>query len=370
MSIPVVSRIGYVPALDGIRGILIIAVIGVHYFGYPIGADTSMDVFFALSGFLITTLLLEERDRKDRVSLPGFYRRRAYRLLPALFTVLGAYVIVTQASPRGLEQTAAGGFYAANIVMASGSHLLDGTPMLVYWSLAQEEQFYLLWPLLLVLLLKRGVRESRIAKALVGLVIVLAIYRAMLAVGGATASRIYLGPDTHADGLILGCVLAFVRRQGLRVPQFAGWLGLGALFATYAFVSPTLGPIAYGLLPMSIAATLLVGAAIEPGVLSRCLSFRPLAWLGVMSYSLYVWHLFVFWLFGWQRPLLALPVALVVGALSYYKIEKPLRTAFRSRRTPAAETQSAPALSSEAPRRTPRIPSVLEPNDAALHANG
>ena len=199
MSIPVVSRIGYVPALDGIRGILIIAVIGVHYFGYPIGADTSMDVFFALSGFLITTLLLEERDRKDRVSLPGFYRRRAYRLLPALFTVLGAYVIVTQVSPRGLEQTAAGGFYAANIVMASGSHLLDGTPMLVYWSLAQEEQFYLLWPLLLVLLLKRGVRESRIAMALVGLVIVLAIYRAMLAVGGATASRIYLRTG-HARG--------------------------------------------------------------------------------------------------------------------------------------------------------------------------
>ena len=99
---------------------------------------------------------------------------------------------------------------------------------------------------------------------------------------------------------------------------------------------------------MSVAATLLVGAAIEPGALSRCLSFRPLAWVGVISYSLYVWHLFVAWLLNWQEPFVALPVSLVVATLSYYKIEKPLRTAFRFGSPPAGEVQPAPALSGEA----------------------
>ena len=221
---------------------------------------------------------------------------------------------------------------------------------------------------MLLFLLKRGMPESRIAKGLVGVVIALALYRSMLTLGGATTARIYCGPDTHADGLLLGCLLALVRRRGLRVPQFAGLVGLVGLLAGYAFVSPTIGPVAYCLLPMSVAATLLVGAAIEPGVLSRCLSFRPLAWIGVISYSLYVWHLFVAWLLNWQEPLVALPVSLVVATLSYYKIEKPLRTALRSQRTPA-DVQPAP-VGEAAGRQRPGITSVLEPNDAALHANG
>ena len=157
-------RLGHLRALDGLRGIAILGVIGMHLFNEPSGGFYGVDLFFVLSGFLITTLLLEEWDKTGGVSLPGFYRRRAYRLLPALFTVLALWVIVTRASPRGFEQAAAGGFYIANIVNALGSNLLGGTPLVVFWSLAQEEQFYLLWPLVLILLLKRGMPESRIAK--------------------------------------------------------------------------------------------------------------------------------------------------------------------------------------------------------------
>ncbi len=100
-----VRRLSYVPALDGLRGAGVVTVIAVHYFGYPTGGAFSMEMFFALSGFLITTLLLEERDRTGVISLTAFYRRRAYRLLPALFAVLAAYLVVMSASPgRALEQ--------------------------------------------------------------------------------------------------------------------------------------------------------------------------------------------------------------------------------------------------------------------------
>jgi peptidoglycan/LPS O-acetylase OafA/YrhL len=337
-----VKRLGHVSSLDGLRGVAILAVIGMHYFDQPKGGFYGVDLFFALSGFLITTLLLEERDRTGRIALAAFYRRRAHRLLPGLFTVLAAYAVAMWSSPvRALEQIAAGAFYTANIVLASGSHLLDDTPLVPFWSLAQEEQFYLLWPLLLALLLTRRVRESRIARTLACVLIVLAAYRVGLRLAGASALRLYCGPDTHADALGLGCLLALLRRGGFRVPQVAGWLGLAALLVAFALLSPTAGPIAYGLAPMSIAGALLVGAALEPGLLSRCLSFRPLVWLGVISYSLYLWHLFFFWLLDWREPLLALPLTLVVATFCYYKVESPLRTAFRPRLTPTIEAQPA-----------------------------
>jgi peptidoglycan/LPS O-acetylase OafA/YrhL len=338
-----------------------VTVIAVHYFGYPTGGAFSMEMFFALSGFLITTLLLEERDRHGGISLRRFYTRRAHRLLPALFTVLAAYLVISGSPRQALEQVGVVIFYVTNVVMASGSHLMGvdrsgpfWSALSPFWSLALEEQFYLLWPLVLLVLLRRGVRESRIAVALACLFVGLVAYRAGLGLAGASWNRLYFGPDTHADGLVLGCLLALLCRRGLRVPQLAGWLALGALLVAFV-ITPELphavGAIAYGLGPMSIAGALLVGAALEPGFLSRCFSLRPVVWLGVISYSLYLWHMFVFWLFNWQAPLVALPVTLVIATVSYYKIEKPLRTAYRNRRpapvaaepAPVVEAQPAPA---------------------------
>ncbi len=334
------KRLGYVPALDGLRGIAILAVIGVHAFGKPLGGFYGVDLFFVLSGFLITTLLLEEHDRSGGIAMGSFYRRRAYRLLPGLLAVVAAYTALTVASPRALEQVAAGALYGANFVLASGSHLVDGTPFVPFWSLAEEEQFYLLWPLLLLLLLRREVRESRVAWALAGLVVVLVAYRSGLALAGASYTRLYYAPDTHADGLVLGCLLALLRRRGLRVPELLGWLGLAALVVAFAFPS-LVGGEAFELAPASIAAALLTGAAMEQGLLSRCLSFRPLVWIGLISYSLYLWHFFCLELFDW-RTQVALPVALVVSALCYYKVERPLRRGFRARLGPVVEAEPAP----------------------------
>jgi peptidoglycan/LPS O-acetylase OafA/YrhL len=334
------KRLGYVPALDGLRGVAILAVIAFHTFDAPLGGFYGVDLFFVLSGFLITTLLLEENDRAGGISLRGFYRRRAYRLLPGLFTVLAVYAALMLASSRALSQVAAGGLYAANFVIASGSHVLNGTPFVPYWSLAEEEQFYLLWPLLLVVLLQRRVRESRVAWALAFLVIGLAAYRAGLALAGASATRLYYAPDTHADGLILGCLFALLRRRGLRIPELAGWLGLAVLVAAFAVPSFAGGP-AFGLAPVSIAAALLTGAVLEQGRLARCFSTRPLVWLGLISYSLYLWHFFCLEVFDW-RAQFALPAAFAAAALCYYKVERPLRKGFRARLSPVLETQSAP----------------------------
>ena len=323
------KRLGYVPALDGLRGIAILAVIGVHAFGKPLGGFYGVDLFFVLSGFLITTLLLEEHDRSGGIAMGAFYRRRAYRLLPGLLAVVAAYTALTVASPRALEQVAAGALYGANFVLASGSHLVDGTPFVPFWSLAEEEQFYLLWPLLLLLLLRREVRESRVAWGLGAILLGLMAYRYGLAADGASATRLYYAPDTHANGLVLGCLLALLRRRGLRVPAFVGWIGLAGLLAAFAFPPFTHG-LSFGLDPATIAAALLTGAALEQGLLSRCLGFRPLVWLGLISYSLYLWHFFCLELFDW-RTQIALPVALIVSALCYYKVERPLRRGFRAR---------------------------------------
>jgi peptidoglycan/LPS O-acetylase OafA/YrhL len=341
--------------MDGIRGLGALAVISAHYFHGTQGAGYSIEVFFALSGFLITTLLLEERDCMGSISLSAFYRRRAHRLLPALFTVLAAYAVFMSGSHvRALEQVAVGLFYATNIVMASGSHLMGissqapfWSALSPFWSLAQEEQFYLLWPLLLVLLLRRNIRESRIAVILACALIGLALYRLGLGLAGASWNRLYFGPDTHADGLVLGCLLGLLRRRGLRVPQWAGWLGLVPFFGLIAWNLPlpdAASEIAIGLTPLAIAATLIVGAALEPGLFSRCLSFRPVVWVGLISYSLYVWHMFVFWLFNWQDPLVALPVTLAIGTFSYYKIEKPLRNAYRNRRPALVAAEPGPVV--------------------------
>src|SRR5258707_14914511 len=152
------ARLGYVPALDGLRGVAILLVLGRHAFTTPVGGGYGVDLFFVLSGFLITALLLEERDKTGQVSLNGFYRRRARRLFPALAVMLTAFIaieIVKDRAAEGFRTTLWGAFYTTNIAQAWFPHLIGRPPVSVLWSLAQEEQFYLLVPLALLLLLPR-----------------------------------------------------------------------------------------------------------------------------------------------------------------------------------------------------------------------
>jgi peptidoglycan/LPS O-acetylase OafA/YrhL len=322
------QRLGYVPALDGLRGIAILLVIGRHYWHIPHGGGgAGVNLFFVLSGFLITTLLLEERAATGRISLSGFYHRRARRLLPALAVLLVGY-LAGAAAKGGFHEAGraalAGAFYTANIAQAYWPHLIGGQPIGVLWSLSLEEQFYLVWPILLIAALRLGMGRRTIM-ALVAMLIVAGWgWRVWLTVQGASEARILASPDSHADALLAGVLLAFVlfvprkRDEGLAVIALF-------LFGTVA----VLGPIEALNGPwVDIGAFGVIFFAIQDGSwLGRALSWRPLVEIGLISYSLYLWHGVVLsWFGGSNRPI-ALAVAVAVAWLSYRFVERPFRRA-------------------------------------------
>jgi len=321
------EKLGYRPALDGVRGIAILLVLVYHAGLIPAGYY-GVDVFFVLSGFLITTLLLEEHGGTGRISLAAFYGRRARRLLPAVGVMLAAaasvYVGLGQFDLPLLGYLAACLFYVANIVRASGHMFPPGLGHM--WSLAQEEQFYLLWPPLLILALRRY-SLRRIAIALAAAIAIAVAWRGYLtAVDGPTA-RVIMAPDTRADALLVGCLLAVARMQGFQPGRLLRPAGLAALAAVIA-ASLTV----WGLTPMlligrpgiAIVTALVVAVAVEQrSLLARLLSFAPLVRLGVVSYSLYLWHLFAYNVV--QDVPLKLALALLLAAGSYRYIEQPFR---------------------------------------------
>jgi peptidoglycan/LPS O-acetylase OafA/YrhL len=334
-------RLGYVPALDGLRGVAILGVLGVHLFGLS-GGFYGVDLFFVLSGFLITTLLLEEHDRTGRVSLRAFYIRRARRLMPALCAVLVLIAVVGPLyySPALLASIVASGLYAANIVRGFGtSDFLNATPAAHLWSLAQEEQFYVLWPVAL-LSLRRRLTERRLMTLLAAGFVLLVLYRAGLAVAGAGWHRIYYAPDTHMDGLVLGCLVACARRRGLTtVPALAGCAAFALVVAAFALGAQTVPWSVGGMPVVEIAAAALVLAALSPGPVSLALSARPLVWIGALSYSLYLWQIPAMWLTGWDDRWGALALTAALTLVSYYVIERPFRR-------PRARAIAVPAAAS------------------------
>jgi len=335
-----VERLGYVPALDGLRGIAILAVTGLHFVGLQ-GGFYGVDLFFVLSGFLITTLLLEEHDRGRAISLRSFYIRRARRLLPAVGALLIVYVsfgVLAHRSGRALVLAAEGGTYVANFVRAfAHPDPLPGTPLNVLWSLAQEEQFYLVWPLLLIVILRSRVRAERVVRILCVFFLALVAYRVGLAAAGASWHRIYFAPDSHADGLVAGTLLAYLRRRGVRVPTVVAVLAPVAFLVATVIGAETIAWSVFGLPVVEAAAAILVLSALESGYLASALSLRPLVWVGTISYSLYVWGHFGTWLApGESERWLGFALTVAFGLASYYLIERPFRAGRSGRLKPAA----------------------------------
>jgi peptidoglycan/LPS O-acetylase OafA/YrhL len=313
--------------LDGLRAVAIAVVVLVHAAGLPYGGVLGVDLFFVLSGFLITTLLLEELADTGRVSLKGFYARRARRLFPALAVLLAFYVVVaTMRGENGWRVVALGGLYSGNVVQA----FVNPDPILGHgldhlWSLGQEEQFYLLWPILLALL----ARSRRLVLWLALITGTLVLYRIGLVLTGARHMRLYMGPDTHADGLTAGALLGALRfaRGGLTVPEWVGKSG-GAAFLAAVILRPESSYWeGFGLPFVELACVMLVAAAVGGTDLARVLAWRPLVWVGVISYSLYLWHYVIVWLFGLDsfRPWYTIPLSVVAAWLSYRFVEQPFR---------------------------------------------
>lgn len=370
-------RLGHVPALDAIRGIAILLVLAVHSGrvlpgGLVPGGVLGVDLFFVLSGFLITSLLLNEWDRDGRISFGGFYRRRALRLLPALVVMLGVVTVVaafTVDDFRGefvwvLSSLA----YVTNL--ASLQERGIGAENLQHmWSLSQEEQFYLVWPLLLVLVLRARVRPRTLAVALGGLTVTVIAYRALLETAGASLGYLWYAPDTRSDGLILGCLAGVLFSYGL-VRQIPLWLPSVLLVpACIAVVALSLESRWHAVLLLPafcISATVvLLASVLHPRWwFTRLIDRAWLRGLGKISYGLYLWHWPIFFAFGWK---LGLPLALLVALLSYRFVEQPFlhrRHAHQTRHSviprtpPALPANVAPATPLLVPGAPPAPPAV------------
>lgn len=324
------GRLGYRPELDGIRGLAIIAVLLLHA-GLIRGGFIGVDVFFVLSGFLITTLLLEEHHHSGRVDLRAFYVRRMRRLLPALGALLIAittvYVGLGIFSLELLGRLAAGLFYVANIAHALGYVFPQELGHL--WSLAQEEQFYVLWPPLLILALRRQSLRW-IAGALAFAIAVAFVWRGYLTAQQGFTERVWVAPDTRADGLLVGCLVAVMRARGFlsgrgRVLQAAGLGALLGLFAQAMLMGYDVVTLYVGRPACVLAAGVLIAAVVanEDVLAARLMSLRPLVWVGAISYSVYLWHPPIF---AVVPPVpVGLVLSIAIGAASYYWIEQPFR---------------------------------------------
>ena len=337
------SRLGYRPELDGLRGIAILLVMAFHLGGWPRGGELGVDLFFVLSGFLITTLLLEEWDARGSVSLRQFYLRRYFRLFPALAVFIAFFVITVilfanDAVQMRLTGAVFGLTYTSNWVMAFNLPYPEWEiPHL--WTLGIEEQFYLLWPPVLVVFLRRRWGARQTMWLLFGIIVAVLAWRSYLYLQGADLSRLKFATDTRIDQLLVGCLAASVfairAREGTSrspVLMAAGVVaGLFVVWQVAVFDLRSAWTLTLGQTVFAAAAALLVYACVRGTmpVLTRALSARALVFIGTISYSLYLWHFsakgFVERLLGvgsWQAIALEVTFAFIAAVGSYYVVER------------------------------------------------
>jgi peptidoglycan/LPS O-acetylase OafA/YrhL len=353
--------LGYQPALDGLRAIAVLGVLAYHAdLPWAPGGFLGVDVFFVLSGFLITSLLLEATARHGTPDLRRFYLRRARRLLPALFAVLiGSTLLVITLAPdaAGHQQRdlPAALTYITNwVYVLTDQSYFEATgrpPMLEHlWSLAVEEQFYLLWPWVFLLAWRLG--RARIVRrvALIGALLSTAAMLVLSVANGdpeqADPSRVYFGTDTHAMGLLIGAALATAwvpaRARADLAPRpraiidSVGVLALLLLAAVFWRVSED-SELLYrgGFLALSALVALVIVALTHPASrLGGIIGSAPLRYLGTRSYGIYLWHWPVFLvtrpgldvpMTGAANLLLRLGLTLGIAELSYRFLETPIR---------------------------------------------
>ena len=363
---------GRIGGLDGLRAIAVAVVLVYHLMpGLLPGGMVGVDAFFVISGFLITSLLLVERRTTGRIDVRRFWIRRLRRIVPALLAAVAATVAAAACLGGDVllavrRQVLGSVLLVYNWVeIAAGSSYFDQTqPLLLtnVWSLAVEEQFYLVWPLVVIALLARGVSRRRVrAGALLALVLsaASAAWALRLVRDGAPASRVYMGTDTHAFGLMLGAAWALWHGRategadlepqpaGLRrVRGAAGWAGLAGLLVLARVAGETAADGGAGPEPALIIASVCALAVVQAltgevagadGPARRLMSLleaRPLKWLGERSYGLYLWHWPLGVLAFYAIPPTANPWVVAVGVLgltlcaaelSYALIETPVR---------------------------------------------
>jgi peptidoglycan/LPS O-acetylase OafA/YrhL len=347
--------------IQGLRGLAVLLVVVFHAGLGLNGGFVGVDVFFVISGFVITEMLLKEHDATRRIGLPAFYLRRMRRLLPALALVLTVTMALSVlAGPIGATKAALG-TGAAAALFAANAHLFwfqrggyfdvaaDQNLQLHTWSLSVEEQFYLVFPSLLAIALWIGLRRRRRARA-TALVILGAVTLGSFVVswlmstgrspvgGHLQTSFAFYSSLTRAWEFGVGVLLAlaaswYAARAGRRVSSAAAWIGLALVaWAAFALTSSVPFPGLWALAPVVGTGLLLAaGKAHAANGPSRALALKPMAWLGDRSYGWYLWHwpliVFAGALFAgvaWAKPVAAL-VALLAAMASYRWVENPIR---------------------------------------------
>lgn len=365
-----------IPALDGVRAVAVALVLASHG-GIPglRGGFIGVDIFFVLSGFLITSLLLDELAYTGRIDLAGFWRRRAKRLLPALVVMVLAVAAVSHLFPadavtRLRDDAVAAFIWVANwhFITADTDYFTEGgtpSPLQHTWSLGVEEQYYFLWPLLLIgvaaLISAMARRRRRLVQQNTVHLTVFAVaatgalasaVAAVVVVSDASFNRVYFGTDTRAQALLVGAAAsALLVRQWpaltagrsviaskwlRRTAQVVAVLGVVGLAAAAHWATGAVEDFRHGMLILVAVAAVAVIAAValdQRGVVARVLAWRPLVWLGAISYGVYLWHWPVFLVLNGERTgwsglsLFAVRCAatIALAAASWWVIEQPIR---------------------------------------------
>jgi peptidoglycan/LPS O-acetylase OafA/YrhL len=343
--------LGYVPALDGMRGVMTLGVVVAHvYYTYVPGTVLYIDVFFTASGYYITSLLLRDIERRGRIDYKEFYKRRFARILPPFALMLAAYVlfhwIFLASFTTALGQAAIAMSYITNwwaMFDPAGISALGHT-----WTLSVEEQFYLLWPVTFAFIARRFGVSWRLVTAICAIGLAVWGWRAFLVWDGASWQRLYVGLDTRSDALMVGCAMAVALKLvapgkyptfDRLMPKLAWPLAIYWVIITFAFWQYA-GPIPYphyyyyyyfgsiicGAIPGALALTMLSRSS---GTVCHRIFERPEAvFLGRIFYGIYLWHLPILNLlntygFGAKsRLLIGLPLSVIVATLSYAYLER------------------------------------------------
>ncbi len=344
--------LGQVQGFDGVRGVGVLIVFVAHLnVILPIphllvvpGGTVSLDTFFVLSGFLITTLLLNEQSRRGKVKVSNFYARRVLRLLPALYVVVVAIALFAWATHTWMHTETAsifsvlfyyGNYYSATAQSVFQPKLASGFQHM--WSLSFEEQFYLVWPWVTVALLTIRTRLRTVVIVLLSLIVLVGLHRAISFETGVHWWALFQRTDTRADSILWGTLLAHLwvrRREPTRGLVVAAWIAAAFLLGCFVLTTQN-GPFLYlgGFDAIDVAVAIVLLAILD-GVWGgkRLFNLKPFIALGLVSYAFYLWHLPVFFAIRhfdthWDyavRVVVAFTATLGLTLFSWFLLERPL----------------------------------------------